>query len=73
MAVGVTLLLEEVTLPTIFAQLMSDDGIWSVDDLSHHWILHTYLTVVKGLVSDLGTVPLNGLDSLEAVPISLRT
>ena len=26
-----------------------------------------YLTVVKGLVNDLGTVPLNGLDSLEAI------
>ena len=50
---------------------MSDDGIQSVYDLSHHWILHAYLTVVKGSVSDLGTVPLNGLDSLEAVPISL--
>ena len=38
--------------------------------MTYH-ILHAYLTVVKGSVSDLGTVPLNGLDSLEAVPISL--
>ena len=57
---------------TIFAQLTTDDvvGIQSIDGLAISQDT-TYLTVVRGLVSDLGTVPLNGLDSLEVVPISL--